>query len=222
MPTDHVDVGGTLPFLVGGTSAARPDDAIPVPLRPRNLVGPVLDSPRYAFTSAAGFAEPDPSRTSYFLLSREGTHGRRAIAKLSGELIPLDGDSVAPDLSALARLIILPRPQGEIGERGSPETAISWVWPRQSGEIAFTSIRERSRIEWSGVRDGQYILEYSAGTGGLQINGYIEVDGNGYTFGDIDREYWDTFVVPYGLVRLRVHEVQSRSASEWLTIRLRQ
>lgn len=219
--TDHVDLGGTLPVLVGGAPGTGGTETAPHQLLPRTLTGKVVESPRFAFTSAAGYAEPDPAGTAYFLLSREdGEAGRRTIRLDWASVIAGEGAGSEP-MDAVASAITLPAArepgQGQTGGVGP----VDWIWPRISGEIGFSDIRDRSRVEWTGDPAGRYTLEYAAGTGAMAMDGTIAVEGNGYTFGRVDRDYWDTFVVPYGRVRIRVRNDETGEVSEWLTLKLR-
>lgn len=221
VPTDHVDVGGTLPVLLGGTIRNSSDEPPAVALQPRNLVGEVRPAPRYAFTSAAGFAEPDPSRTPYFLISKEEAVGHRTTYRLDWDRIQATADPAVSAVGELAHAIVLPRPRGNASGKAEAGSEIRWIWPRRSGAITFDDIQGHSQIRWSGTENGQYVLAYSAGTGELQLAGEIAVKGNAYSFGHVDRDYWETFVVPYGKVRLRVRNEETKAASEWLTVMLR-
>lgn len=219
--TDHVDLGGSLPTLIGATTVSLPDDGLPRDLKPRDLTGPVETMPRYALTSAAGFAESDPTRTEYFLLSREGRAGDRETLRLGWPDISQSRARAPDGFLDIASALILPDTQGRNTGVAGDGRSITWIWPQMSGDIHYSEIQHRNRIEWAGAADERYVLEYAAGTGAMRLAGEIEVLGNAYTFGLVDREYWDTFVVPYDKVRFRVRSLDTGAASEWLTVRLR-
>lgn len=219
--TDHVDLGGSLAALLGAPMTAygvAPE--VPVGLQPRDLTDSVVPAARYAFTSAAGFAEPDPERSAYLLLSREDLAGRQVV-RLDWRAV-MDRDvSLDDEFGSVAATLALPSAAGTSEGNAVLNGPIRWIWPRQSGDVTYPEIRDRSRIEWSGPADARYVLEYAAGTGALRMAGEIDVQGNGYAFGKIDEDYWRTFVVPYGQVRFRVRDPAGGAVSEWLTVRMK-
>lgn len=229
-PTDHTMIGDMLKQLVGLDS---PQDA---PGQPSWL--PPADRPWTAVSSIAGYTEPDPDNVNRFVaaalegdtkvqVSIEGREIRAAQAwdleTDPGETEPLDPDN--PEVTRLTALLAdrissmpLRDDTSDVAALTVREAVPAWTRPGASGQIAYDDIAGAAYLTWSGDPSRRYIIEYQAGTGVLSIDGEIEVDGNRYDFGEIDRSYWTTWIVPYGQVRFRVRDEESDSWSEWRTL----
>lgn len=229
-PTDHTMIGDMLKQLVGLDS---PQDA---PGQPSWL--PPADRPWTAVSSIAGYTEPDPDNVNRFVaaavegdtkvqVSIESREIRAAQAwnleTDPGETEPLDPDN--PEVTRLTALLAdrissIPLRDGtsDVAALTVREAVPAWTRPGASGQITYDDIAGAAYLTWSGDPSRRYIIEYQAGTGVLSIDGEIEVDGNRYDFGEIDRSYWTTWIVPYGQVRFRVRDEESDSWSEWRTL----
>lgn len=229
-PTDHAMIGDMLKQLVG-LEAPQDVSGQPSWLPPTSI-------PWTAVSSIAGYTEPDPDNVNRFVAAAlEGdtkvqvsVEGREIVAAEAWDL-DLDPDEkmpLGPDAPGVARLTALLADRfssmplrhdtSDVASLPGNETAPEWVRPGASGQIGYGDIAGAAYLTWSGDPSQRYILEYQAGTGVLSIDGEIEVEGNRYDFGEIDRSYWTTWVVPYGQVRFRVRDEESDIWSEWRTL----
>ncbi len=231
--TDHIDIGASLAAFSGNPVENRADvDGEPTvngetALQGRELTGPVHRRRTMAFTSAAGFSEPDPKTTRYFLLSQE-EDGVRDIVRLGP-----DGtlrETVSPNeigsdrlntLRAVMKDIVFPSTRTDSEAPGSQaDHGIAWVWPPHSGVFQHADVVGHQMFEWDGDANATYILEYRAGPNGNLLSGEVAVQGNKYVFGAIDQSYWDTYLKPCGHLRLRVRTESGLGSSDWLSIRV--
>lgn len=235
--TSHLDLMPTVLDLQGLAS--------PRPLPGRSLARPLADRPWSAVTSRAGFSDPDPTHIREFIAAREEGSwklmlrvtpeadtvlGLYDLARDPGE--KTDASASRPDLVARLRAPLLREvramrpPSGDDG----PETAMAaetvprpeWVFPTGSGAVRQQDVAAGFTLRWSGVSGARYVLQYRAGTpGGLHLEGEMEIAGPEKAFGGIDRRYWETFLRPYGVVRLRVSvKGQPERGSPWIVLTL--
>ena len=87
-----------------------------------------------------------------------------------------------------------------------------------NGVFTYDDLRGNFRLEWSGLADKEYVLQYVAGSGTHQISGLLDVQGTMKDFGKVSRRYWNTWVVPYSPFRIRVSESGSGNWSNWLDL----
>lgn len=216
-PTDHLLVMPSLARLARGQAD-----------RPGGLLVPEATRPWQALTSRGGFQTPEDD--DVFLAA--ASNGRwKAMARWRGgrvveetlydlavdpgERRPTE-DPAAHHLQAVlaGALATMTPPQAAGAPPATAGEAPRWVWPAVSGPYGYDRLKGRFRLEWTGSPAGRYRIEYQAGEGASRFSGHLDVDGTAKDFGALDRKYWDTFVVPYGRIRLRVGA--GESWSEWL------
>ena len=209
----------------------------------RNILGTSHNSTWMGMTSSGGFAEPDPGNVRYFeygissgpwkLLHRTDHRLNDSIRLYNLDADPGETDNIAADNPRLvaklfsrlsekiqARTIIPDDSKREgAGGDGSADEPL-WVHPAVKETFSYDDLQGDFKLEWSGVADLEYILEYVAGTGDQQIRGSIDVYGTTKDFGKISRRYWETWVVPYNSFRIRVKE-EGGSWSRWLDLKAR-
>lgn len=206
----------------------------------RNVLGVSRNSTWMGMTSSGGFAEPDPGNVQYFeygiisdpwkLLYRTGQGAVGAIRLYNLDADPGETGNVAADNPHLvgklfhrlqekiqARTIIPNDTKRDgMGGDGSADEP-NWVHPAVEKTFSYDDLQGDFKLEWSGMADREYVLEYIAGTGDKQIRGFLNINGNTKKFGKISRRYWDTWVVPYSSFRIRVREKGGRW-SRWLDL----
>ncbi len=214
--TDHLDIIPTIFAALGETP--------PRPFAGRDL----LDVPAHrvwrAVTSGAGFAEPDPYHVSRFVYSEldwpwklhlvqvDGADAGTALYDLASD--PAETHDVAAANPAIvARLKADLRPSvvamrhpapPTLEVAGAPTATPHWVFPPASGAYRYDDLNGQFRLQWTGRKDETYRIQYEAGSGLLSLAGAFDVTGTLRDFGTISRDYWDTWLVPYGTFRLRV------------------
>jgi len=214
--SDHLDIMPTLIALLGQKPARV--------LEGRDLFGAAKPRTWSAVTSNAGFAEPEPENLTRFLHARiegpwklhlEIEGGKTVKTRLyhlsrdPGEIRDLS--AAKPDIVArlsgplLARARTM-RPPSGAGDAAAQAAAArpGWVSPAGGGAFSYDDLKGRFRLEWSGNENTDYVVQYVAGTGVLQLKGEFRVQGPVKDFGVIGRGYWNTWVVPYGTFRIRV------------------
>lgn len=233
-PTNHLDIMPTLLRWLGRSST-------------RSLPGEYLtDIPPnrawQAVTSHAGFAEKDPKNLSKFHFARleqpwklhlEFTAGRQTNARLFNlQVDPEERHDLAPSMPArvqdiadrLIPSILAMRPPSSAasrsheGENEKPQ----WQQPSDSGAVGYDDFAGKFQLRWRGQKDGEYVVQYEAGQGALQLKGELTVRGTVKDFGRVSRRYWNTWVTPYGRIRLRVG-IAGRTDlwSDWLEMEVR-
>lgn len=232
-PTDHTMIGNMLKQLVGLNALSASDDAPGLP-----FWLPLTDAPWMAVSAVAGYSEPDPDNVNRFVAAaldgktkvQVSVEGQEIVAAEAWniETDPNEKTSLNPDAPDVARLTALladrisamPLPHGppDVAALSTQAAVPAWIRPGASGRIGYDDIADAAYLTWSGDPSRRYIVEYQAGTGVLSIDGEIEVEGTRYDFGEIDKSYWTTWVLPYGQVRFRVRDEASGSWSEWLTL----
>lgn len=203
----------------------------------RNLFDLPRDRMWTAITSKAGFAEADPTNVNAF--SAAIMDGRFKLqAQVSGRdivkttLFDLHADPAekadisdkAPDtgknlstvLGELVRTMTVSAPTRRIG---AATTVPEWIFPKRSETLRFDDLPRPLTLTWRGDPTGTYKLQYIAGTGPSALKGELSVDGLSKDFGVIERGYWDTYVVPYKTVRIRVG--REPHWSPWITVEVR-
>ena len=97
-----------------------------------------------------------------------------------------------------------------------------WVFPASSGALAYDDLPNPLALEWRGVANSDYVLQYQAGEGILGVKGEISVSGNRRDLGNITRHYWEEYVTPYKQFRLRIRRAgPAPQWGPWLTIQVR-
>lgn len=232
-PTDHLDIMPTaLAFL---------HQELPIPSPGRNLLAPdIPPRPWRALTSKAGFGEKDSFVAREFLAA-VAEERWKAILRLRDDrvaeasLFDLKADPAerreraAENADMLAMLA--PPLLAETLARHRPEIAFApvptpaaiprprWLFPARDSVIRHADVREGVKLRWSGAAGLPYVIQYRAGEGALTLAGEMDVTGTMKDFGIIDRKFWDTFVVPYGVFRLRVGVKGAKDSwSDWVEV----
>jgi choline-sulfatase len=232
--TTHEDFMPTILGLLG----QKPQ----LSLKGRNIFSNSGDSTWMGMTSSGGFAEPDPANVRYFeygiisepwkLLYRTD-HKRRGTFRLynldddPGEtndiatLNPTVVDNLFYRLAAQieTRTIVQTDTTSLEAGAGDQATAPVWLHPTAgNGVFSYDDLRGNFRLEWSGLANKEYVLQYIAGSGTRQITGQLDVQGTMKDFGKISRRYWNTWVVPSSPFRIRVSESGGGNWSNWLDL----
>jgi choline-sulfatase len=237
--SDHLDIMPTV-FDVLNIAAASPFSGT-------SLRNPPRENRWYAITSRAGFSEEYPDNIRRFVASV--AEGRwKLIAEtdrrnlVSVHLHDLDTDPgerndialsrpeivgrLLPPLSEKIENFVLPKERKSVartadGPAGVKSSATpQWLFPAESGTISWDALQGRAYLEWTGEPSDSYVLEYKAGSGALAVSGRIIVSGTKKDFGVFSRKYWDTWVVPYEEVKLRVRPESGSAWSSPLTLSL--
>lgn len=229
-PTDHLMIAPALARMLG--------------LREESDLDLWRADPAYVWrglTSFGGFSEPDPDSVSRFVgaalegslkVQIETDAGRISSVEtwdLSDDpaerrpIRPIP-DRVRPLVESLVASI--PEQVKPGGRVAAPGTSVAgevpdWIRPVASGPIGYGDISKMPYVSWTGDPAGKYVLQYEAGSGFLRLTGEIEVAGPRYEVGAITEGYWNTWVVPYERVRLRVRPLDTEDAwSEWVEMEL--
>ncbi len=234
-PSDHRDIIPTVLDALGladgvtraGTSLLRQRD----------------DYEWYAMTSKAGFAETDPDDVRDFFAAvvkdRWKLIARTKRRTLVGiELFDLSADpqeqhdkaairpaivaELLPALAVKLSKFVLPKRPAKRVSRKLPDrdAAPNWVFPATSRAVSWDELQGRAYLEWTGNPTKSYVLEYTAGSGPLEVSGRIAVEGTRKDFGTFSRKYWQTWIVPYRQMTVRVRDENGGGWSERLTISL--
>lgn len=229
--TDHLDLMPTLMRLLN----VKPSR----PLAGRDLYAPRGRDAWTGLTSKAGFAEPDPDDLAVWHAARIDGSWKLHVRLERGdavktELYDLAADPeeradlaasrpevvarLAPALIARARAVRLERPRPEILQE-VPVPVL--LWPDRGGVWRHADIAGRFVLEWDGLAHAEYVVQYEAGSGALALSGALRARGTRLALDPVDRVYWDTFVAPYGRLRLRVGVAGREDRwSEWREIEL--
>lgn len=93
----------------------------------------------------------------------------------------------------------------------NPTDGVAWTYARTNGKI---------KLEWEGLPDCPYVIEYELGEGNYHLTGEVKVEGNVKDFGEFTPNYWSTYLVIRNPFKLRVSpDKQSRDWSEWITFK---
>lgn len=226
LPTDHAQIMPSLLRWLGRQSA------------PPTLLG-LTERPWSGLTSHAGFGEPDPYNVSVFHAARiEGEwklhHDYRDDRQISARLYNLADDpgetanridqepAIATRLGVALESAFADRQRQVrmVQAADDDQAAPRWLEPAGSRALRYADIRDRFRLAWSGEPGTAYRIEYEAGEGGMILRGTLEAIGLERVFTGIDENYWRTYILPYGRVRLRVGPVGRDDAwSDWLELR---
>ena len=231
-PSDHLDI---MPTVLEALGRNVPED-----LSGTSLVRPRRSDSWYAVTSKSGFTEADPDDVQDFIVAaiEDGwkliatTRRRELIVvrlfDLSNDpLERLDRSRERPDvvgrmlpgLSARLTNLKLPHRQSESGSSPSGKPAPEWLFPTRSRTVSWDDLQGHVYVAWTGTAPS-YVLEYSAGSGALSVSGHMAVNGTRKDFGTFSRKYWETWIVPYRQVMLRVRDEDGGRWSDPLTITL--
>ena len=234
-PSDHLDIMPTVLDLLG--------EPYGLGLPGRSLLRPREDYRWHGLTSRAGFAEPNPDDVRNFIAAAAAGRWKLIVESDKRTLVttrlydlardPVESTDVAaarpevvarllPPLLDRIRTFALPGAAADTAVRSARTGAAPrWVFPARSRSVSWGDLRGRAYLEWSGEAGKAYIVEYRAGEGPLEVSGRISVDGPQKDFGTFSRNYWETWIVPYKRVTLRVREAPGGIWSETMTITLR-
>ncbi len=231
-PNNHLDIMPTILSVLGVTPGRKLPGASLFAL-PKHRVW-------RAVTSGAGFGEPDPYHIPRFAYSAMAWPWKLHLVQVDGkdagvELYDLSHDptemhdlaATHPDMVAKLRAELLPAiltmrhpapPSAD--ELAANAQTPHWVFPSSSGTYHYDDLDGKFRLQWSGTPGRTYRIQYRAGRGLLHLSGEFEVTGTTRDFGKIDRDYWDTWLVPYRIFDLRVG-VPGRDDrwSKWIELR---
>ncbi|MCM0021955.1 MAG: sulfatase-like hydrolase/transferase, partial [Tagaea sp.] len=229
--TDHLDLMPTLMRLL----KMRPSR----PLAGRDLFAPRGPDSWTGLTSKAGFSEPDPNDLPVWHAARLEGNWKLHVRLERGQAVttalydlaadPSERDDraaarpdivarLAPALIAQARAVRLDKPRPEI-LLDVPAPVL--LWPDRGGAWRHADLGGRFALEWDGLAHAGYVVQYEAGSGALALAGTMRATGTRLALDQVDRVYWDTFVAPYGRLRLRVGVAGREDRwSDWREIEL--
>ena len=194
-----------------------------------------------AVSSRAGFAEPDPANISAFVFARkEGDwkfhlhmEGERVVRRALFDLATDPGERVnlvsregerarRMEAAILAERGAMQPPRMTEARAERVAERPTWFFPAASGPLDYAAFDGRVRLEWTGHPKGAYVLQYEAGEGARMLAGELRVVGTAKDFGRVERDYWNTFIVPYRVFRVRVGpEGRADLWSPWLDLQAR-
>lgn len=236
-PSSHPDIMPTI--------LARLHTDAPMPLDGRDLFSLPANRAWNGVTSRAGFSEPDPDHVTRFAAARvdgdwklhvefetPGTILNTSLYDLSndpGEVYDLAAaqpgrvrdmmQSLLPDIVALR----VARTNKSNPTDGAASEPPQWVFPPSSASVSYADLPSPLQLRWRGPENAEYRMQYRAGEGALALEGEIAVTGLTHDFGPVSREYWNRYIVPYGVFSLRLGPAgQSDAWTPWLTIRVRE
>ena len=238
-PSSHLDIMPTILARLAITPEKPLEGRDLFQIAPAGSDRPEAATPWLGMTSSGGFAEPDPQKMRYFeYASLENQWKYRLRIMMDGNeefsLYDLDRDpgekidlaALHPHIAAqhhqllkkaIAERMILPvRSQAEKSDEGSER--LSWLRPDRSGSYSYEDLAGKFQLQWTGENNRQYLIEYRAGHGRKELSGTIGVRGTKKDFGNIDRRYWQTWIVPNSPFHLRVREADGQDRSPWLLL----
>jgi len=234
---DHLDIMPTVLELLG-----QPPPR-PLPGQSLLTLGPA-GHPWSGLTSKAGFADPDPTHLDQFIAARLEFPWKLQVRQLQGRLLspslyqleqdPGERHDLAASHPAEVERLLTPLRQslatmrppsagnGEAEGAGGDLPAPHWLNPPGSLTIGAADVVNGFSLRWAGEPEGRYVIQYRAGEGAREIAGDLTVAGTHKDFGPLDRHYFETFIVPYRTLRLRVGPAGTPDRwSEWITVTVR-
>ena len=95
-----------------------------------------------------------------------------------------------------------------------------WIHPKDGLPWTYASTAGLIRLEWEGLKDCPYVIEYELGEGDYHLKSEINVQGNILDFGTFSQSYWTTYLVVRNPFKLRVSPARiPRDWSAWTTFR---
>ena len=230
--SDHLDIMPTVLEALGqGGQAALPGSTLTEARK----------SPEwYAVTSKAGFAEAEPDTVKDFIAAVSEERWKLIVRTKRREVLdvrlydlstdPQEHRDLAadrpdivgrmlPKLTERLANLTIPDKEPRRTFRGKAQAPPQWVSPAKSGAVSWDDLQGHLYLEWAGEAPS-YVLEYTAGTGVLSVTGELTVNGPRKDFGVFSRSYWETWIVPYREVTLRVRAESGERWSDPLTIKL--
>lgn len=232
--TSHLDI---MPTILGALGIK------PVAFLPgRNLF--VEHSGGYwaGITSSGGFAEKDPHNIEYYmygiqqeewkLLWKKYPSGRenlylyntlvdggetQNLASLQADKVKVLQALIEPLTTSQVTRPVLSSSVAVVRGRDDAEN-LYWIFPQKDGVFRYDELDGKFRLEWSGVPNQDYVIQYEAGVGNRSLSGELEVQGPAKDYGSIGRRYWDTWIVPYSPYRIRVATAGKDDWSDWITL----
>lgn len=91
----------------------------------------------------------------------------------------------------------------------NPTERMAWSHAKTGGAI---------KLEWEGLPDCPYVIEYELGTGDYHLTGEVSVQGNVKDFGVFTENYWNTYLVIRNPFKLRVSpDKEPREWGDWVS-----
>ena len=101
-------------------------------------------------------------------------------------------------------------------EIGNTEGSIPKVlWPKPNQVLSFDTLAGRFYIEWTGDPKASYVLAYEIGEQPFSLSGEMRVTGTRRDFGELDKHYWETWVLPYETARVRIRREGREAWGPW-------
>jgi len=229
--TDHLDIMPTVLSLLGAPSSRV--------LPGRDLTVDQTRRPWFAYSSKGGYGEPDPDNiTSFVAAVMNGS--RKLIVKVeNGKVVPIELYDLHADgsetknllpfghqeplveagmerLTAKIRTARVFEPQQRVADHDSAIPQL--VWPGPGALLGYDDLAGRFTIEWTGDPSAHYVLGYELGEPPFSLSGEMRVAGTRKNFGNVDRHYWETWVVPYKKARIRIRLQAAQEWSGWETM----
>ncbi|HEY9081018.1 sulfatase-like hydrolase/transferase [Magnetovibrio sp.] len=243
LQTDHLDIMPTVLSLIG----VSPVQALPG----RNLTVDQHPRPWFAYSSKGGYGEPYPDNISSFVaatitdsckmivravkteITEEGLYDLRTDGWERINLLGPDGRQSPQERCEtvmggaakvhLAQKVLTARQFVSPQERMIAGTGVPvLLWPKTAARLGYDDLAGRFSIEWSGDPSASYIVGYELGESPFSLSGEMRVVGTRKDFGDVDRHYWDTWVVPYKKARIKIRAEGTEEWSAWETVYFQQ
>jgi len=234
--TDHLDIMPTVLSLLG----VQPSQ----PLAGRDLTVDQRARPWFAYSSKGGYGEADPNNIESFVGAVMSEQRKLIVRMKDRKVVPLGlydlhedpmerqnllvsaGTGIdqlaSRDKDLVVKMTLARHFEPQQGTGGSDSPAPEVLWPKLDAQtetaLGYDDLAGRFSIEWSGAPSTHYILAYELGEQPFSLSGEMRINGTRKDFGKIDRHYWDTWVVPYKKVRIRIRPENGQMWSNWTTL----
>ncbi|MBL4720556.1 MAG: sulfatase-like hydrolase/transferase, partial [Alphaproteobacteria bacterium] len=166
-------------------------------------------------TSKAGFAEENPGAIRDFVAAIKQGDDKVQLHLRDGAIIASELYDLRNDPAERHNLALLqPERMAKLRDRlmrqvltmriakpiepnqqtsAAPDAPPEWIFPAASGVLTYDALPVPLTLKWRGARDGDFIIQYQAGTGISAVKGEMNVSGNSRDFGRLSRHYWDEY-----------------------------
>jgi len=239
LSTDHLDIMPTMLSLMGISA--------PQSLPGRDLTVDQSTRQWFAYSSKGGYGEPDPHNISSFVAATMNESCKLTVRVEDGEIVAHGMYDLLSDRLELTNLLNSSPQRGQgarcgrnmdesVRQRLNEKISTAHLfesrqervadgqdvpvllWPKPSTRLGYDELAGRFAIEWSGDPSASYILGYELGESPFSLSGEMRVEGTRKEFGDVDRHYWETWVVPYGKARIKIRAEGAQQWSAWETV----